>query len=437
VSDSGPSCPIPNAHRRQHEAHRLWHRALDTYDDPDEFRTNLNALIQALRNITFILQKEHRGVPDFEAWYAGWQDVLRADGVLRWLVAARNMVVKEGDLETLSAATAGIQASWDEPEIVKFEVPPMVPTVAIAAMLAGRDVPDDVRKGGLMRVERRWVVQDLPDWELLDALAHCYGILSLLVKSAHTQAGVPMHTYDMRGSEPRVLSTELAGGRLPCMVAAEDARSVVVNLRTEEILQGRAVQPQLGSREEAEKRYGPPLRPPPESNDPLDWAPFFMERAKQVLARDKWHAEFAFLFHPDGHRFTMTTMPRDQQEKYIFMNDVANEIRRFGFTGLVLTADAWWTPLDEAEPGKRPGEMKGRSEALTVTAARSDGATRLLTTPYQRKLRRIKFEKTEEVDDAGQLFLAPVLRAWGLPAPSEREEIERFGLARDAGPKDT
>jgi hypothetical protein len=53
---TGSECPIPNAHRRLEEAHRLWHRAAESYDDPDEFRTNLNALLQALRSVTFVLQ---------------------------------------------------------------------------------------------------------------------------------------------------------------------------------------------------------------------------------------------------------------------------------------------------------------------------------------------------------------------------------------------
>src|SRR5262249_42462206 len=151
------ACPIPNTHRRLEEAHRLWHRGAQGYEDPDEFRTQLNALIQALRNVTFVLQKEHGAIPNFAAWYEPWQEILKQDGVLRWLVQARNFIVKQGDLETHSPATAWIQASWDIPQTVTFEVPPLVPTLAIAAkILVEQDIPDDVRDQGILTVERRW-----------------------------------------------------------------------------------------------------------------------------------------------------------------------------------------------------------------------------------------------------------------------------------------
>jgi hypothetical protein len=188
-------CPIPGTHRRLEEAHRLWHRAAEAYEDPDEFRTQLNALIQALRNVTFVLQKEQDAIPDFDAWYERWRDIMKEDGVLRWLVQARNVIVKQGDLETHSTATAGIQASWDTPQTRTFDVPPLVPTLAVAAkILSEQDIPDDIRKQGFLTVERRWVANDLPQWEILDALAHAHGMLTFLVQDAHRQAGKAMDT---------------------------------------------------------------------------------------------------------------------------------------------------------------------------------------------------------------------------------------------------
>ena len=74
MSEAGFSCPLPNAHRRLSECHRLWHHAAETYDDPEGFRTQLNALLQALRNVTFVLQKEKRSIPEFDAWYEPLRD---------------------------------------------------------------------------------------------------------------------------------------------------------------------------------------------------------------------------------------------------------------------------------------------------------------------------------------------------------------------------
>lgn len=61
-------CPLPATHRRLAEAHLLWHQTLDNYQDPDAFRANLNATIQALRNVTFAIQSEKHAIAIFDEW---------------------------------------------------------------------------------------------------------------------------------------------------------------------------------------------------------------------------------------------------------------------------------------------------------------------------------------------------------------------------------
>lgn len=75
-------CPLPTTHCRLDDSHRLWHQTPDSYDDPDAFRVNLNAVIQALRSVTLMLQSEKRRIPDFDGWYGDWQEKMRADPVL-------------------------------------------------------------------------------------------------------------------------------------------------------------------------------------------------------------------------------------------------------------------------------------------------------------------------------------------------------------------
>ena len=57
----------------------------ENYFDPERFRVSLNSFIQEARNVTFILQKNKKEIPRFEEWYAGWQDKLKADRILRWI----------------------------------------------------------------------------------------------------------------------------------------------------------------------------------------------------------------------------------------------------------------------------------------------------------------------------------------------------------------
>ncbi|MDO9462939.1 MAG: hypothetical protein Q7J61_03945 [Deltaproteobacteria bacterium] len=101
-------CPIPNTHNRLAQAHRLWHQTAAAYDDADGFQTNLNSLIEALRNVTFVLQNEKANIPHFDEWYQSWREKLKADPVMSWLHNARTTVVHKSDLEVMSKATAKI-----------------------------------------------------------------------------------------------------------------------------------------------------------------------------------------------------------------------------------------------------------------------------------------------------------------------------------------
>jgi hypothetical protein len=109
------------------------------------------------------------------------------------------------------------------------------------------------------------------------------------------------------------------------------------------------------------------------------------------------------------------------------MAEIAAEVSRLRATGLVLVADTWWLASpEELPPGKRPGEVKERREGLMAIGIRSDGERRVLFTPYRRRFRRIQLGETMEISADQAFFLAPVLRAWGLPVPSEQEAVERM-----------
>ena len=50
-------CPLAQSDDKFYEAHYFIGRMMDDYHDPAAFRYNLNAFLQALRSVTFVLQK--------------------------------------------------------------------------------------------------------------------------------------------------------------------------------------------------------------------------------------------------------------------------------------------------------------------------------------------------------------------------------------------
>jgi hypothetical protein len=168
------SCPLPKTHNRLRQTHDLWHEMEHAYTDADEFVLKLNACLTAARSVTFVLKKELSKRPWFEDWYAGWENRMREDARMRWLVQARNTVEKQGDLDTASVALVSVLLTDGEHPVSRTEVPPLAGPAQIAEAVKLASLPERLREQAVLCVERRWTVPELADQELLDTLAHCY-----------------------------------------------------------------------------------------------------------------------------------------------------------------------------------------------------------------------------------------------------------------------
>jgi len=98
----------PETIQRLMEATYFLQQMTMTYQEPTAFRFNLNATIQAIRNITFVLQAELSDNDIFQNWYPSKQDEMRANPLLRQFVEARNIIVKKKSLEARSKASVGL-----------------------------------------------------------------------------------------------------------------------------------------------------------------------------------------------------------------------------------------------------------------------------------------------------------------------------------------
>lgn len=414
-------CPIPITHRRLEHAHRLWHQALRSYDDAEGFHTNLNALIEALRSVTFMLQSEKSEIPNFDSWYEGWQQSMKGDTVMAWLRDARTTVVHKGDLVTASTALATVHTNLSL-ATAAVVVPSAIPTTIVCEMLAN-SLPEPFSSQPeylVLSVERRWCVAELPDRELLDALAHAYELLIKIVREAHERSG-------QRLEDELQDTTHSSGleGRPTCMIVTTEARTVRISLADRRVLSpSLTVEPvSLEEAEVASRRYGFKERvAPPE--DPFAFAERLVMIAKGVLKKDKNHVRLVWLKTPSG--WTLQGMQaQDRVEKYVLMRRLAEEIQRVGATALVEISEMWVSSVEEYRAGRMPENARDRGEALVVSAAKSDGAFRTYRTPFSRSiLGNIRFEETTVFDESFPTYMTPVCEAWGLPIPAAVEPGE-------------
>jgi hypothetical protein len=251
------TCPLAGVDQRLEDVHRQWHQAEKSYFDPERFRIAIQTGIQTLRTVTFILQNKKSDIPDFEAWYCSWQESLKADPLMRWMVDARNKIEKQGDLEVHSFVRAEIIASYLN-EGPSIEVAAQLfedPQALIKSIPAGA-LKEHIRKHGMLRIQRRWVENTLPYYELLDALGIAYGRIAKLVHDAHRQMGleVPVTTDLETGQQ---YDQGARDGRLPCMIGHADARALNISLAHGRVVEFEHVD-KIIAREDAEraaKRY--------------------------------------------------------------------------------------------------------------------------------------------------------------------------------------
>lgn len=409
----GDGCPLHAVHARLFEAHRHWHHAADAYADPDGFRTYLNACVQALRNVTFVLQKQKSNLPAFEDWYRQWQEHLKTDPILCWVVTARNQIVKQGDLETKSVARVALVSSYADPPHTEFEVKPSTPTPAILEMLMAtkpKDLPEELLDTGFLKVERRWVVQDLPDHELLDALAHAFGVLRSLVRDAHRLLASVRSGPSSDASAP----ADVVEGPPGCMIATQELRTACVDARTGQVLQlqrrpGRFIPPEVvrshyGALDlsSLRKRTGSRLR---------DLAEFFFGLGKRILERDGFHHPIVFLLSKT-EMHTCSLQFEDQTDKYVVWRAVAADVERVGATTIIAVAESWSAPFDPKHPQRHAVDSPDRTEGLAVNAASEGGEHLSIACHFERVDGKIVFGETIRDTDGSIGMFFPIYEVW-------------------------
>ena len=417
---SSESSRIPSYQRRLEHARELWHRALKAYPNADDFTNAVNDLIPALRTVTFIIQKDLKHVEGFDDWYAYWQREMLNDVVMRWLVEARNHIEKQGDLDIRSTARVEVIAGWPDTPVDEFDVPPLLSPQVVAYEVA-KLAPDFVREEGLIRVQRRWVTNALPDHEILEACAHGWAVLSDVVSDANAfvESGEPQRPGARRPPED--------------LEAGVEARTAVYHLAAEEFVQPTTTRIERDEDlvETAAKRYGLP----PELDVPMPSPDADLE------SRVRWHHEVSRrVFGVDGHLLSFAVMFQkgrvvdllgmemaDQQAKYIVLEQLAARVAATDADEVVHSYEVWIAPLvgsDDPLSGLRAGQRADRAEAVVTYGMARNGDEVQVTSFATREADRVVLADVVQGEPVLSQMYHPVRRVWGLPTTRAGESAE-------------
>lgn len=383
--------------------------------EPESFRLNLNSLIQGLRSVTWLLQKQKASLRNFSEWYTAWQEIARQDSIMGWIVKSRNRIVKEADLELLSRASVYVSLDWLNELNMTWSMPPRYTTRQILIrLLSTQDIPPV----GVLTVERRWVDRLLPEHELLDACAHAYRLTASVVATAHTRKDV--HRCDLPPRKSACVTSELVTRPL-CMLEIDERRKLHINLETKAEI-SEHIRPLPGSREKAVKRYG-------ENNltgDAIAMVPQVIEMNKKMLLLDGALMTVTILLRGDQMIDSYSLEFYDQASKRIAFHKVGDWVRRYGADGVVVTSESWVAFPREHEDLRDPNivparDRPDRQEAITVTGITSDGRTTEAICIFTRGADgQINFGDTVLTDSTYVNALEPIRRVWERMAAEDR-----------------
>lgn len=398
------------------DLHEDIHRAIEHYFDENEFRRWLNSAIQNSRGVTFLLQKQKARWTDFDIWYGGWQDEARKNPVLGWGVTARNRIVKEEDLAALSQAIVGVYDTHHRGYEDVFAVPPSTPPEAIIASFIKVAERDGKKRRGWIRIERRWIDDRLPDYELIAALREMYRAVAGAIELAHKASGVEACLVSPFARE---CVTSKIDPDLRCLGSGNPAPTMMLDLESKDVTAVSYFGIERDDSEEFAKfglqHYG---EPPKFSNDPITHVDERIQLSKQFLQADGYAGPMLILFG-DGRARLFQVPFSDDEPREAKIAAVIESVGAWQFTGAVFASETWigphgskgkllGVPKSRLLPSNREffgGDRKSgdRDEALIVVGLSVDGRQRVLVQPFGRVL-------------GGYVYGHPVVD--GVPVPS-------------------
>lgn len=211
-------CPIVNTHDKFEEAHYFFHIMMFNYHDVDVFRYNLNAFVQSLRSVTFILQSEKDKIPDFDAWYEHKRVKMKENILLKNFVEGRNIVVHSGMLRAKSNASLGLFRGRKEKLCLSSHMSPFMDSKEFLQFayehFVGFLIDEEHSSiGEQLGIRREWIVEELGDSEVADLCYQAWINIGDVVKDAHKKLGfnfvIPQDCKDKLSVHQVLLETDL------------------------------------------------------------------------------------------------------------------------------------------------------------------------------------------------------------------------------------
>jgi hypothetical protein len=404
------------AKRRLKEVFSFWHKAAANYQDVDEFVINLNACIQAIRNVTFALQGQKSQIDDFDNWYSSWQEALKQDLIMRWCVEARNTIVKSSDLKMNSVAKVSVHTNYLLEAHMEVNVEPLESLDNIVPSVSSK-IPPELSGEGFLKVERQWKVDKLDEVELLSGIAHVATVLNNLVDDLDERKGpeiiYPPQDQSHEKFDQKTIHFLLEEYVPECMVDFDKIRTAWYKLPTLEQCNFREESIKL-NRKEAENA----LRERnidctgPAGDESLKGKVLaYADIAKKMLLHDGYHINLVVLVLSSGKQEMIQTHFADQAEKFMFWKDIAKKVQRKGAKEIICLGEAWVYSVEDKFKYGDAQSIPDKKEALCITGMSQEGECISINVPFHLEGDKVVLSE-ESMHNQKPNYLANIEKVW-------------------------
>ncbi|MFC0253490.1 hypothetical protein [Massilia consociata] len=397
--------------RRLRDLARLLQNCGETYFSPDLFRQNTNQFLQTSRTVTFIIQKNKADIPEYETWYkdhvvTAWGN----DEIMKWAKDARNTIEKEGDLDMYSRLDVAVIYSHLAHEDIEIETPrPFLLQADINAIakLAKSSLPPGTLDATVLKIERRWVANCLPEHELISALTFIYNSQYRVCEKLASNLNDKLDASIPHPSLLDPMSNDVSRARYIKIGKPNIGKFQTVRVKSDANFQPSpslyALKDEIAS------------MPTTTSLDAL------VEKAAKMayftFSHDGYHVPMLFLFDDSWNQIDfVTTEFADQADKFIFARNIARRAAYMKAAAFVFVSESWVRSIDYS--GNKPirdlpiigeqlqliaGDFTGKLKAVDWDIVRSD----------QSEKPALSLSSTQKDDDdvCRIFFVAPLIEA--------------------------
>ena len=340
---------------------------------------------------------------------------MKADDIMNWLVEARNYIEKEGDLDLNSKFIISILENYNEQPYKVFTVAPTTTNEGILKKVKEQALPKYLMKNGIYKVERQWICHDLPQHELLNVLAHSFGVLSNLIKDAQKEIGIMKNKdgkIDLKGDTPH--TTNNTDGRPRSMVDNVWIRSEFFNISTGNQAFISELPLPLISKEELQQHY-PSLLTQSHPEHPEDFfgiCDMFFERAKIMYKKDGCLVSAVIITAKNGEGQIINLHPKDRSDKWVLWEKVAAEVNRINADQVISISEVWMAPYDPKNTNMTASESINRKEGLELDGITFSGEQYSFNCPIVKQGDKVFLGKTTYSKNVKQNIFLPIKRVW-------------------------